>query len=108
MKLEKLALVALLGTAIALPFAANAQQGKGKGAGYGFNADNTRGWGLMTAAERTEHQSKMLAAKTVDECKAVQDEHRKLMEARAKEKGTTLGTPKVNPCDQMKARGIIK
>lgn len=108
MKLEKLALVVVLGTAIALPFAANAQQAKGKGAGYGFNADNTRGWGLMTPAERTEHQKKMLAAKTTDECIAVRDEHHKLMEARAKEKGTTLGTPKANPCDQMKARGMIQ
>ena len=61
----------------------------------------------MTAAERTEHQKKMLAVKTVDECKTVQDEHRKLMEARAKERGTTLGTSRVNACDQMKARGII-
>jgi hypothetical protein len=50
----------------------------------------------------------MLATKTVDECKAVQDEYRKLMDTRAKEKGVTLGTPKVNACDQMKAQGIIK
>jgi len=106
MKFKKLTLIALLGSTIALPFAADAQPGKG--ARYGFNADNTRGWSLMTAAERTEHQNKMLAAKTVDECKAIQDEHRKLMEARAKEKGTTLGTPRVNACDQMKAQGIIK
>jgi hypothetical protein len=106
MKLKTLTLIALLGTAIALPFAADAQPGKG--ARYGFNADNTRGWSLMTATERTEHQNKMLATKTVDECKAVQDEYRKLMDTRAKEKGVTLGTPKVNACDQMKAQGIIK
>jgi hypothetical protein len=30
------------------------------------------------------------------------------MEERAKEKGVALGTPKVNACDNMKAKGIIK
>ena len=106
MKLKKLMLITLLGTVVALPFAAYAQPGKGTR--YGFNADNTRGWSLMTAEERTEHQNKMLAAKTVDECKAVQDEHLKLMNARAKEKGQTLVAPAVNACERMKARGIIK
>jgi len=109
-QIKQLTLIALLGTIVALPFAADAQPGKGpgKGPGYGFNADNTRGWSLMTPEERTEHQNKMLATKTVDECKAVQEEQHKLMEARAKEKGTTLGTPKVNACERMKARGVIK
>ena len=85
MKLKQLTLITLLGTVIALPFAADAQPGTGPR--YGFSPDNTRGWSLMTAEERTEHQNKMLAAKTVDECKAVLDEHFKLMNARAKEKG---------------------
>ena len=106
MQVKQLTLIALLGVIVFLPFAADAQPGKGPG--YGFNADNTRGWTLMTPEERTEHQNKMLAAKTVDECKAVQEEQHKLMEARAKEKGTTLGTPKVNACEGMKARGVIK
>ena len=50
----------------------------------------------------------MLAAKTYDECKAIQEEQHKTMEARAKEKGVALGTSKANACDRMKAKGIIK
>ena len=75
---------------------------------YRFNQTNTPGWSMMSAAERTEHQNKMLAAKTYDECKAIQEEHHKAMEDRAKEKGVALGTPKTNACDNMKAKGIIK
>ena len=108
MTFDKLALIAALVAAVASPVVANAQHGKGKGPGYGFNADNTRGWSLMTAEERTEHHNKMHAAKTVDECKAVRDEHHKIMEARAKEKGQTLGMPKVDACERMKERGMIK
>jgi hypothetical protein len=63
---------------------------------------------LMTPEERTEYQSKMRGMKTYDECKAYQDEHRKLMEQRAKDKGITLPAPRMNPCDRMKARGLIK
>ncbi|MBI2224825.1 MAG: hypothetical protein HYU44_07690 [Betaproteobacteria bacterium] len=106
MTLRKFALIALLGTAIALPFAAEAQPAKGPR--YSFNADNTRGWSLMTAAERTEHRNKMLAARTYDECKTIQDANHKEMEARAKAQGKTLAGPKTNACDNMKAKGILK
>jgi hypothetical protein len=62
----------------------------------------------MTAEERSAHRDKMLAAKTYDECKAMQDEHYKAMEERAKEKGVTLPAPRQNGCDRMKARGLFK
>jgi hypothetical protein len=106
MNLTKLTLIVLLGATVALPFTAEAQPRKAPR--YEFNANNTRGWSRMSAAERTEHQNRMLAAKTYNECTAVQDEQQKLMVARANDKGMTLGTPKVNACDEMKARGIIK
>jgi hypothetical protein len=70
--------------------------------------DNTRGWSLMTTEERTAYHDKMLAAKTLDECKAIQVEHHQAMEARAKEKGTTLMAPRQNACDRMQARGFFK
>lgn len=79
-----------------------------QGPRYRFNQTNSPGWSLMTPAERTEHRKKMLAAKTYEECKAIQAENHGLMEARAKEKGKVLGTPRHNACDQMRAKGLLK
>jgi len=81
---------------------------RGKAARFAWNKTNTAGWSLMTAEERTANQAKMRAVKTYDECKALQDENHKTMEARAKEKGVTLPAPRQNGCDVMKARGYFK
>ena len=127
MKLSHIALIVMFGASLALPVYAQPGPGGGPGAGPGagmgpgpgkgpgakrprfqFNQDNTFGWALMSAEERTAHRDKMLSAKTYDECKAVQDERHKLMEARAKEKGTTLRPAHQNACDRMKARGLLK
>jgi hypothetical protein len=127
MKLSHIALIALFGASLALPVYAQPGPGGGPGAGPGagigpgpgrapaakrprfeFNKDNTYGWALMSTQERTAYRDKMLSAKTYDECKAAQDERHTLMEARAKEKGTTLRPARQNACDRMKARGIIK
>ena len=133
MKIRTLALSALLGATLCAPALAQPGQGMGPGGGMGpgmgpgggmggmggmgpggkgmryqFNQDNTPGWSLMTPEERTAHRDKMLAAKTPEECKAVQEEHHKQMAARAKEKGQTLRGPRQNACDRMKARGFYK
>jgi hypothetical protein len=135
MTLKGITLIALLGVALSVPVAAqpgpgmgggmgqgmgmqNAGPGPGMGPGAGmgpgggrgmrFNQNNTRGWALMTPEERTAFQSKMREVKTYDECKLIHTEHRSLMEARAKEKGVTLATPRRNACDTMQARGLIK
>ncbi len=79
----------------------------GMGRGIMANQNGTRGWQLMTPEERTAQQVKMREVKTYDECKAVQTEHRSTMEARAKEKGLSLFTPRGNACDNLKARGLI-
>jgi hypothetical protein len=42
---------------------------------------------MMSAQERDEHHKRLLEAKTPEECRAVMDEHRKLMEQRAKDRG---------------------
>ncbi len=127
--LKSFSLIALLAGALAAPVLAQPGPGMGMGmqnggpggAGPGaggpaargmhgmrFNKDNTAGWALMTPEERTAHQIKMRAVKTYDECTLLQTEQHKAMEARAKEKGVTLPTPRQNRCDRMKARGLIK
>lgn len=45
-------------------------QSPGKGPGWAFNADNTRGWSMMSRQERREHRGKMLSMKTCEECVA--------------------------------------
>lgn len=48
------------------------------------------GWQLMTPQERKTHREKMLSLKTEQERIAYREEHHKLMQQRAKEKGMTL------------------
>ena len=88
----------------------------GPGMGYGghggrgmrFNQNNAaRGWTLMTPEEQTTFQTKMRAVKTYDECKIIQTEHRSVIETRAKEKGVNLMAPRQDPCNNLKARGLI-
>ena len=82
--------------------------GKGPGAGWQFGPDNTRGWSLMNAEERNAHRQKMLGATTLAECQAVLEEHRKLIEQRARERGVaTPPGPRTDMCQRMKARGRL-
>jgi len=69
---------------------------------------NTYGWQLMTAEERTEHQAKLRSFTEYSACKEYVDAHHTKMEERAKEKGITTPMVKRNPCDVMKSRGILK
>lgn len=84
------------------------RHGTGQGMAQGTGKMAGRGAGLMTAEERMAHQQKMHQVKTVDECRKLQVEQHTAMEARAKEKGITLPTPHQDPCDRMKARGLIQ
>ena len=80
--------------------------GKGPGKGWRFNQDNTRGWSMMSREERTEHRNKMLSMKTYEECLAYREEHRKLMETRAKERGRQVPAgPRQDMCERMKQAG---
>jgi hypothetical protein len=86
--------------------------GGGPGQGYGMGRGG-RGAGtygsLMTEEERAEHRQKMHSFSTVGECKAYFDEHRAQMAARAKDRGIEPGPgPRVNPCDRMERRGLLK
>jgi hypothetical protein len=79
-----------------------------KGPGMMMGRGNTPGWSLMTAQERKEHHDKMMGTKSKGECMALHDDHRKMMEQRAKEKGKTMPVPKQNVCDMMEKRGAFK
>lgn len=72
------------------------------------NQKNTAGWQLMTPEERTEHRAKMRTFTEYDTCKEYVAEHHKQMELRAKEKGVAVPVMKRNPCDVMKAKGVLK
>ena len=75
---------------------------------YAFNQDNAPGWALMTPAERSVHRDKMLALKSLDECRIYLTQHHEEMLARAREQGVTLRGPRFNACEQMQARGFLK
>lgn len=62
---------------------------------------------LMAPAERMEFQNKMWAAKTYDECKAIQAEHRTAITTRAQEEGVTLNVSCREACDQMRSGGFV-
>jgi len=88
--------------------------GGGPGQGYGMGPGRGgRGAGaygsLMTEEERAEHRQKMHSFTTVGECKAYFDEHRAQMAARATDRGIEPAPgPRVNPCDRMERRGLLK
>jgi hypothetical protein len=111
-----------IAAAVALALTASlstAQPGFGPGAGKApgagpqggprapaFGPRYTQGWSMMSAEERNAHRDRMLAAKTVDECKAALDEQRRTIEARAKERGVAVPRgPRTDMCQIMQRRG---
>ncbi len=77
-----------------------AGKGPGNGPGRGPAAD------LLTSEEMVAHRNAMRAAKSVEECKALQTEHRALLETRAKDKGVSLPVPRANACERRFAAGV--
>ena len=79
--------------------------GMGPGGGGARAGGRGPAAGLLSPEEMTAQRNTMRSTKTIEECKAVQAEHRTLMESRAKEKGITLPTPRANACERMFAQG---
>jgi len=80
-----------------------------QGPRFRFNQDNTAGWSeLMSVQEQTEYRNKMLAARTYDECKTIQADHKEYMQARANEIGATFVRPRFSSCGQMRDQGLLK
>lgn len=112
--LKIITLAAALGAALSAPVLAQTGPGPGPGPnargmrGMMFDDANTPGWMLMTEQERIANRNRMREVKSYEECKQVQAEHHMAMQARAKEKGVTLRSPRQNACDVAKARGWIQ
>lgn len=87
-----------------------AQKGPGKGGGMmRFDSRNTVGWSMMSREERNEHRNKMNSMTSLADCKAYVDDHRKQMEARAKERGRSIGPgPRTDMCQRMQSSGRVK
>jgi hypothetical protein len=97
---KRIAAAGTLLAAMALPSLA-AGPGDGIHRGMRMGPDNTAGWAMMTPAERKEHREKMQGMQSHEACTSYMEEHHKMMEERAKQKGRTLPTPRHNACDMM-------
>ena len=95
--MKRQALITVL-TAIALFLAAEA----GARGPWRASAENTRGWQFMTPEERIEHQGRVRGFNTLEECRAYQREHHKLMEDRARERGEALPSGRRDICGHLK------
>jgi len=65
--------------------------------------DNTRGWQLMTPEERIDHQARIRGFRTLEECRAYQLAHHRLMEQRAKDRDLPMPAGRRDICDHLKA-----
>lgn len=63
---------------------------------------NTRGWQLMTPAERLDHQAKVRSFTNYDDCRAYQVNHHRLMQERATERNMVLPGPGRDFCTHLK------
>jgi hypothetical protein len=86
------------------PGGCGAGPGMRQGMGSGFGPGG-RGVALLTEEERTAHRAKMQNLASYDECKTYMADFSKQIQARAKEKGQTVGGPNEAMCDRMKAHG---
>lgn len=73
----------------------------GRGMMHGrWGRSYTPGWSMMTPQEREQHRKRMWEARTPAECRAIRDEHRKLMDERAKERGLgPMRGPRHDACE---------
>jgi hypothetical protein len=63
--------------------------------------ENTRGWQLMSPGERLEHQTRIRGFRTLEECRAYQQEHHRLMEQRAVARGVALPAGAQDVCEHL-------
>lgn len=59
---------------------------------------NTRGWQLMTPAERIEHQARVRGFSRYEDCRAYRDSHHQLLAERARAQGKQLPADRRDIC----------
>lgn len=75
----------------------------GRRMGGRWGADYTPGWSLMTPQERQEHQARMRAMTSHDDCRTYMEQHHRQMSERAKEKGRAMpAQPRRDACATLK------
>lgn len=62
------------------------------------DAENTRGWQLMTPEERLAHQATIRRFDNLAACRAYQAEHHRAMDERAKQQGRRLAPERRDLC----------
>lgn len=63
---------------------------------------NTTGWDLMSPEERVEHQARIRGFKSYEPCQAYQQEHHRLMVAKATERGLNPPGHRRDFCEHLK------
>ena len=82
--------------------------GTGHAGPWRADPDNSRGWELMSPAERIEHQRRLRSFTDYEACRAYQQAHHAQMEARAQAVGRNLKPRARSPCDDLRERGDLK
>lgn len=82
--------------------------GKAHAGPWRADPDNSRGWELMSPAERIEHQRRLRSFTDYEACRAYQQAHHARMEARAQAAGRSLKPRDHSPCDDLRERGDLK
>lgn len=104
-----LCIVLLASCALAQPGPGGGQgMGPGTGGGFRFNQENTPGWMMMTQEERTAHHQRMMSMRSYDECRTYMEEHRKLMQERAQQKGVNPPMGRADMCERMLEAGRFR
>lgn len=82
--------------------------GTGHAGPWRADPDNSRGWELMSPAERIEHQRRLRSFTDYEACRAYQQAHHARMEARAQAEGRSLKPHTRSPCDDLRERGDLR
>ena len=94
----RVAFAPLAFAALALSAAGASFSQQGTPPGPRVGRDFTPGWAMMSPQERDDFHQRLRAATTRAECRKLMDEHRKMMDDRARDRRMTMHRPRHDPC----------